>query len=168
MYSMIEVYFIISQILVLCAIFTDYISFQFKNREKILLTLSISSLLVAVHYLLLNQINAFIFEVFILIAFLSSAYTTNKKVLYLFLVVFLLPLVFNYSSSLDILIFIGVYISLIAKFQEDDKIIRILTMIGTIFIISYNIIIFTPFGVILELMYLLSNISGYYKYYIKK
>lgn len=168
MYSMIEIYFIISQILVLCAIVTDYVSFQFKNRKKILLTLSISSFLVAVHYLLLNQINAFIFEVFILIAFLSSAYTTNKKVLYLFLVVFLLPLVFNYSSSLDILIFIGVYISLIAKFQEDDKIIRILTMIGTIFIISYNIIIFTPFGVVLELAYLLSNISGYYKYYIKK
>ena len=165
---MLEIYFILSQLLVLCAIVTDYISFQFKERKKILLILSISSLLVVIHYLLLNQVNAFIFEVLILCAFLVSAYTTSKKVLALFLVVFLLPLIFNYSSYQDILIFIGVYISLIAKFQKNDKLIRILTMLGTLFIIVYNIIIFTPIGVLLELMYLISNISGFYKFYIKK
>ena len=165
---MLEIYFILSQLLVLCAIVTDYISFQYKERKKILLILSISSLLIAIHYLLLNQVNAFIFEILILCAFLVSAYTTSRQVLALFLLVFLFPLIFNYSGYQDILIFIGVYISLIAKFQKNDKLIRILTMLGTLFIVVYNIIIFTPMGVLLELMYLMSNISGYYKFYIKK
>lgn len=164
---MVEIYFLISQILVILAIITDYISFQFKDRKKILLILSISSLLVAIHYLLLDKINAFIFEFLILIAFLVSAFTTSKKIMSFFLVVFLFPLIFNFTHYLDILIFIGVYIAVIAKFQKNDKLIRILTMIGTLFIIIYNAVIFTPFGVLLELMYLISNIAGYYKFYIK-
>ena len=164
---MLELYFIISQILVFCAICIDYISFQFKDRKKILLLLSFSSLLIAIHYLMLQETTAFIFEVFILVAFLVSAHTHNKKVMIFFLIVFILPLIFNYTSYYDIIIFLGVYIALIAKFQKNDKTIRILTMIGTLFVIVYNAIIFTPFGVLFELIYLVSNCIGYCKFYIK-
>ena len=160
--------FLISQILVIFAIITDYVSFQFKDRKKILLILSISSFLIAIHYLLLDKLNAFFFEVLVLSAFLVSAYTSNKKILGIFLVLFLFPLIFNYTGRIDLIIFLGVYISLIAKFQSNDKAIRIQTMIGTLFVILYNAIIFSPVGVLAELLYLASNCVGYYKFYIKK
>ncbi|MFP4402470.1 MAG: YgjV family protein [Candidatus Nanoarchaeia archaeon] len=54
---------------------------------------------------------------------------------------------------------------MIAKFFENDKYIRILIMIGTILVIIYNSLVFSPVGVLLEILFLISNLIGYYKHY---
>ncbi|MBS9784111.1 YgjV family protein [Candidatus Gracilibacteria bacterium] len=166
--SQFSTFFIISQILVFIAIITDFISFQVKDRKKVLLWLTLSCILVTIHYFLLGKINAGFLLVISTLSFLVSLFSYNKKWISVFFVLYLIPILFNYKEISDILLFIAVYIMLIAKFQKDDKKIRIGIMIGCLFTITYNIIIFTPMGVLLECIFLGSNIIGYWKHYIKK
>ena len=163
-----EITFIISQILVILAMILDYLSFQQKKRKKMLLILGFSAMLIAFHYLLLNQINAFILIIISTLSFFVSAYTTNPKILSIFFALYLIPIILNFTQIVDTLLFIALYIILLAKFLSNDKFIRILIMNGTSLVIIYNIMIFSPMGIVLELVFLISNFSGYYKYYIKK
>jgi len=41
-------------------------------------------------------------------------------------------------------------------------------MCGTSCIIVYNFLVFSPVGVLLELVFLASNFVGYYRHYLKK
>ncbi len=166
--SQFSTFFIISQILVFIAIITDFISFQVKDRKKVLLWLTLSCILVTIHYFLLWKINAWFLLVISTLSFLVSLFSYNKKWISVFFVLYLIPILFNYKEISDILLFIAVYIMLIAKFQKDDKKIRIWIMIGCLFTITYNIIIFTPMWVLLECIFLWSNIIWYWKHYIKK
>ena len=76
--------FIISQILVWIAIFTDFLWFQFKERKRVLLVLTISVLLIALHYLFLNELNAFYLMMISMLSFLVSSFTYNKKIMMIF------------------------------------------------------------------------------------
>ena len=160
--------FIISQILVWIAIFTDFLSFQFKERKKVLLILTISAFLITIHYGLLWEINAFYLMLISTISFLVSSFTHNEKIMILFFILYIFPIALNYTSSIDIILFVGLYIMLVAKFMKNDKYLRISVMWATCCLILFNILVFTPGGVILEILFLWSNILGYYKHYIKK
>jgi hypothetical protein len=160
--------FIISQILVWIAIFTDFLWFQFKERKKVLLVLTLSVLLIALHYLFLNELNAFYLMMISMVSFLVSSFTYNKKIMMLFFVLYLFPIILNYTSWLDVILFIARYLMLIAIFLKNDKHLRILFMWATCFTIIFNILVFTPVWVLLEVIFLGSNILGYFKHYIKK
>ncbi len=157
--------FIISQILVGIAILTDFISFQFKDRKYVLLTLTFSSLLITLHYFLLWEVNAEIILSISFLSFLVSSFSHDKRWMYLFLILYLIPIVFNYSESRDLILFFAMYIILIWKFQSNDKIVRLSIMLGTSFVILYNVLIFTPMWVILEVLFFSSNAIGYIKHY---
>ena len=45
---------------------------------------------------------------------------------------------------------------------------RKIMMLGTFIIMSYNVIIFSPLGAVLEGVFLFSNLLGYYRHYLKK
>lgn len=160
--------FIISQILVWIAIFTDFLSFQFKDRKKVLWILTISSLLIAIHYALLWEVNAFYLMVISMLSFLVSSFTHNKMIMVWFLLLYIFPLALNYTSAIDFVLFIALYVMLIAKFMKNDKFVRLYIMLATLFTISFNVLVFTPVWVLLEILFLWSNIIWYYKHYIKK
>ena len=159
--------FIVSQILVWIAIVTDFVSFQFKDRKKVLIWLTISSTLITIHYLLLGQINAFFLLTISTFSFLVSAFTHDKRVMYLFFLFYLLPVVLNYQEASDLFIFVWLYIILFAKFQKNDKYIRLWIMLWITFVIAYNIVIFTPMWVLLEVLFLGSNVIWFYKHYLR-
>lgn len=161
-------WFIISQILVWIAIFTDFLSFQFKERKNVLGILTLSSFLIALHYWLLWEMNAFYLMLISTISFLVSSFTHNKKIMILFFILYLIPIVINYTWLVDIVLFISLYIMLFAKFMKDDKFVRLFIMLATLFTITFNILVFTPVWVLLEVLFLGSNMLGYYKHYIKK
>jgi hypothetical protein len=41
-------------------------------------------------------------------------------------------------------------------------------MMGTSLVIFYNVFIFSPMGIIAESVFLIGNITGYYRHYIRK
>ena len=160
--------FILSQILVAIAMIFDILSFQFKDRKKILLPLIISSCLISAHYFLLSQLTAGILVFFSALR-LSTAYiSTNKKFLYGFIALNTLTLLLTYSAVLDIIFYVGSILIIIGNFQTNTKYLRLIMMAGTILIIIYNGLIFTPVGIILETVFLISNIIGYYRHHLRK
>lgn len=159
--------FILSQILMLFAMGFDFLGMQFNNRKSIYLSFVISASLISAHYFLLGKVAAGIIVFFAVLRFIVCYFSTNKKYLYLFLIINTLVLIFTYVEMYDLIIYAGSCIFMIGNFQANHKLMRRLMMVGTSLIIVYNAIIFSPMGVIVEGNFLLGNIIGYYRHHIR-
>lgn len=159
--------FLISQILVTIAIVFDFLSFQYRAREGTYLCLIVSASLICAHYFLLGNVAAGTLVAFTVLRFVVCYYTTDKRFLLMFMALNVVSIFFIYQSEIDLMIFIGSMIFMIGNFQENNKLMRILMMIGTSLYLCYNIIIASPMAVVLEGLYLVSNFIGYYRHYIR-
>ena len=160
-------YFIISQIFMLLAMLSDFASFQFKKKTYTFICFAISAALISAHYFLLGKTTAGIIVFFSVIRFITCIYTTNKKFLYLFIILNTLALVFTYQDAFDLIVYSGLVIIITANFQKDNALMRRMMMIGTSCVIVYNAIIFSPMGILVEGLFLISNFFGYYRHYIR-
>ncbi len=160
--------FIISQIIMIIAMGFDFLSLQFKKREYTFLCLIVSASLISAHYFLLNKIVAGVIVFFSVLRFITCYFTTNKKYLYIFLILNTLVLIFRYAEIYDLIVYAGLFVFIIGNFQKDNKLMRKLMMVGTFTIMIYNLIIFSPMGVVVEGSFLISNFIGYYRHYIRK
>lgn len=159
--------FIISQVVMFIAMGFDFLSLQYKKREYTFLCLIISASLISTHYFLLNKIAAGVIVFISVLRFITCYFTTNKKYLFIFILLNTISLFFTYKTLSDLIIYVGLIIFIVGNFQEDNKLMRKLMMGGTSIIVLYNIIIVSPMGVIAEGSFLISNFIGYYKHYIK-
>lgn len=162
--------FIISQLLMICAMFTDFFSFQFKDRKKTVIFLAISCILIWLHYFFLWKLSAWIITSISAIRYITTYFTTNKKVLILFIICNTIVLFLTYKESIDLLFYAWTTIWIIWSFQDQkhNKLMRLLMMCWTINIIIYNTLIFSPMAIATEVLFLSSNIIWYYRFYIKK
>lgn len=161
-------YFIASQIAMFIAVFFDFLSLQFKKRQYTFLCLIVSASLISTHYFFLNKIAAGVIVFISVLRFITCYFTTNKNLMFLFIFLNTIALIFTYKEIFDLIIYIGLVIFIIGNFQEDNKLMRKLMMIGTSTILIYNIIIFTPMGIVAEGSFLISNFIGYYRHYIRR
>ena len=159
--------FIISQIAMFIAMGFDFLSLQYKKREYTFLCLIISASLISAHYFLLNKIAAGVIVFISVLRFITCYFTTNKKFLFIFIGLNTISLFFTYTEIYDLIIYLGLIVFIIGNFQKNNKLMRKLMMVGTSIIIIYNLIIFTPMGIIAESSFLISNFIGYYRHYIK-
>lgn len=146
----------------------DFLSLQFKKREYTFLCLIVSASLISAHYFLLNRIAAGVIVFISVLRFITCYFTTNKKYLFIFIGLNTFSLFFTYRALSDLIIYIGLVIFITGNFQENNKLMRKLMMIGTSIIVLYNVVIFSPMGVIGEGVFLLGNFIGYYRHYIRK
>ena len=159
--------FIISQVAMSIAIIFDFLSLQFKKRQYTFLCLIVSASFISAHYFLLNKIAAGVIVFLSVLRFITCYFTTNKKYLFLFIILNTASLFFTYKDLTDLIIYIGIIIFMVGNFQKDNKLMRKLMMVGTTIIGIYNVIIFSPMGIIKEIIFLLSGLIGYYRYYLK-
>lgn len=159
--------FIISQVAMFIAMGFDFLSLQFKKREYTFLCLIVSASFISAHYFLLNRIAAGVIVFFSVLRFITCYFTTNKKYLFIFIALNTISLFFTYKDIYDLIIYFGLVIFIIGNFQADNKLMRKLMMVGTSIITLYNIVIFSPMGVIAEGIFLLSNFIGYYRHYVR-
>jgi hypothetical protein len=95
-------------------------------------------------------------------------FTTDKRWLVPFIILPTISLYFTYSNLYDIIIYAGLIIFIFGNFQKNDKLMRQLMMIGTGIVTIYNIVVFSPMGIVGEGVFFLSGVIAYYRYYIKK
>jgi len=160
--------FIISQVAMFLAMGSDFLSLQFKKREYTFLCLIVSSSLICAHYFLLGRIAAGVILIFSVLRFATCYFTTNKKYLLVFIALNTISLLFTYKSPTDLIIYVSLIIIMIGNFQADNRLMRKMMMVGTSILAIYNLIIFSPMGVIAEGSFLLSNFIGYYRHYGRK
>ena len=160
--------FILSQILVSIAIIFDFLSFQFKKKQHTFICFIISSSLISAHYFLLGRNAAGVLVFISVLRFTTAYFSSRKKYLFIFVALNTLSLFFTFKALTDLIVYIGTVIIAIANFQTSNKAMRKIMMLGTFIIIAYNIIIYSPMGVVLEGLFLMSNFLGYYRHYIRE
>ena len=159
--------FIFSQILIAIAICVDILSFQFKEKNKILVCLVISTVLISCHFMLLGHLTAALLGLISVARYLSGIFTTSKRVMWLFLIIILITTISSFEGLLSILGGIGTCFTTIAAFRNDDKRLRQLMFIETTIWIVHNYLAGSPGAVLMETIFLVSNLVGYFRYYIK-
>jgi len=160
-------HFLLSQILIGIAICFDMMSFQFKDRKKIIICFFCASVLIGLHFALLEQYTAAGLVFISAIRFITSIFTTSKKFMSVFLLACGAVTFFTYSGILSILSYLGASINTVASFCKEDKQLRQIMIVGTFFWLVNNYFANSPAAVFMEILFLCSNFIGYYRHYIK-
>lgn len=160
--------FLLSQILVAIAICFDLLSFQFKERGKIIACLVISCTLISVHFAILGHWTAAGLGLLATVRFVSSLFTTSKNVMAIFMVASVTVTIFTYNGLLSILSGCGSLFGTAGTFCKDDRRLRQLMLIGTSLWLIHNALAGTPMAVLMEVLFITSNLVGYYRFYLKR
>lgn len=160
--------FLVSQLLVGVALIFDILSFQFKERKYILHSISAACLFLAIHFVLLDQLTAALLMGVSMLRYYVSGYTTSRNWMYFFLILAVVATIWTFSGLLSCLSFAATTVLTIAAFCKTDKRLREITFVGASLWITHNILAGTPFATVLESVFLMSNIVGYYRFYIRK
>lgn len=159
--------FLLSQILIGVAICTDTISFQFKERKKIVACLLISCILISTHFMLLGHWTAAFLALIAALRFATNIFTTSKKLMVLFLVANIIISIITYEGLLSILSCAGSLFGTVASFCKEDKLLRQLMLVGTMLWIVHNFLAGSPGAVLMEVIFISSNLVGYFRFYIR-
>lgn len=159
--------FVVSQILVGIAICTDLLSFQFKQRVHIVSCLLVSCTLISIHFMCLGYWTAACLGLLAAARFITCVFTTDRLYRTLFVLATLIVSFVTYEGLLSVLCTAGALFGIYASFCEDDKPLRQLMAIGTAIWLLHNILAGSPGAVVMEILFLGSNIVGYFRYYIR-
>lgn len=157
--------FIMSQILVGIAIVFDLLSFQFKQRKKIVFCLFCAGTLISSHFVLLEQWTAAGLMAIATIRYLSSIFSTSGRLMWFFSLSSITVTAVTYSGLVSILSCLGSVFQTLAAFNKEDKRLRELMIIGTSFWLLHNYLVGSPTAVVMEVLFIGSNLVGYYRYY---
>ena len=159
--------FEISQILVGIAICFDLLSFQLKKRTHIVLCLSVAGIFIATHFLLLEKWTAAILMAIAVARYVSSYFSTSKNLMAFFVAGSIIGTFFTFQGLLSILACLGSTFQTLGAFSNSDKRLRQLMMVGTFFWLCHNHFAASPVAVLMEVLFLISNFIGYYRFYLK-
>lgn len=160
-------HFLLSQILIAFAICCDLLSFQFKDRQKILSILLISVILIGIHFALLEQWTAAGLAVVSSLRFIISIKTTSQKTMWFFVSLAVMIAIVTFSGPLSILTCLGSIFGTVGSFCKEDKRLRQFMLLGTALWLINNVLIGSPMAVVMEILFIGSNLIGYYRFYIK-
>lgn len=160
--------FLFSQILASVTLICDLVSWQFKERNKILSCFIIGSAFYGAHFLILGAWTGAALAALAVARFVVAIKKPgNKRFLYFFLTLTILITAATYQSWVSLLAGLGTFLGTIGSFQEKDRGLRLFLMVATASWIAHNIIVWTPVGILLESGFLVSNLIGYWRYYRK-
>ena len=160
--------FALSQILAFIAIGFDLLSFQFKERRQIIACLIVSCLLIAVHFALLGHWTAMGLGGLAAIRFIVSYHTTSKKMMAVFIAASLLIAITTFHGLLSVLSCLGSVFGTVGSFCKEDKQLRQALLVGTSLWLVHNWLAGTPTAVLMEALFIGSNLLGYYRYYYRR
>ena len=161
-------YYTISQVLVAVAIVFDLLSFQFKDRKHVVTCLSVAGCLISTHFYLLDAITAACIMGIATFRYMTSYFTTHSYVRNLFLCLNVVSLIATYQSFTSIISFIGSSLQTIGAFSRNDREMRLIMMVGTLVWLVHNVVVNSPMAIVMEIVFLVSNLAAYYRFYLKR
>jgi len=160
--------FFASQVFASIAIVADVCSFQFKERKKIILFFMVAATCIAIHYFLLERYVATVVIWIGVVRFFVAYHSTWEYWKYIFITLFTITTLVLYKDSYDFLILWAMCMSTIGSFRKDDHSLRLFMMWWTSLTIIYNCFVFTPVWILLESIFLWSNLVWYYRHFLRK
>jgi hypothetical protein len=101
------------------------------------------------------------------VRFTTSLFSTSKVVMALFICITVGLSALTYEGILSVLGCSGAIFGTIASFSKEDKLLRQLLFVGTSLWLIHNILAGSPGAVVMEIIFLGSNLVGYFRYYIR-
>lgn len=160
--------FLLSQLLVTVTLIIECCAMQLKNKNYILAALSVSCFFNGFHYLLLEQPTAGYIFLFSSMRFLISIKWKFQWLSIAALSVSLLITISTYSGLLSIIGFVATVFITVGSFSHNDKFLRAMMITGGSLWLLHNVILWTPVGILVEVVFVGSSCVGYYRYYIAK
>ncbi|CAM4155322.1 YgjV family protein [Pseudoalteromonas ostreae] len=157
--------FLVSQCLVVIATFLDLASFQFKSRKLILLCLFSSVLLTAAHFFLLDKISAGLLMLIAAVRYFYCIFNRSQWAMLGFMLLSTVAVILSWQDWLSGLALLATLIQTFASFQSRDVLLRLFMVFGTALWISHNILVGSPMAVLMECLFLLSNLVGLWRFY---
>lgn len=164
--------FIFAQIVGAIALIILMISFQKNKKETLLKYQTVSSLLYALQYLLLNAYTGCFMNLICMIRnFIFNKYKNKKVPIYWLLIVVTTMVILSlisYIGLISLLPMIAVVIYSIAIWIGKLKVVRIVNVISCILFIIYNIKVVAISGLIATIIEMLAALVAIIRYDIKR
>jgi hypothetical protein len=159
--------FFLSQILVAVTLIIECGAMQLKHKHHVLIFLAISCLFNSAHFFLLDQPTAGYIFLVSSVRFLICIRWRAPQLFVIFLSMSFILTVVTYTSYLSALGFLATVLMTTGSFSNSDKRMRLLMAGGGSVWIIHNILLWTPVGILLELVFVTSGLIGYYRHYIR-
>lgn len=157
--------FLLSQALAAVAFTCGVVSFQCKERRSVLLWLCGSALMNAFHFFVLGRNGAGTLYVVMGVRVFTAAFTTDRRLMYVFMALIVAGFYVSYERPLDILALFGSLLPTYGNFQKSVRKIRLIYMVCAVTWMIHNYIAGSPVAVLMETTFLISNLVGYYRIY---
>ncbi len=159
--------FVLSQILIGIAICFDILSFQFKERKKIVACLIVSATFISGHFMLLGHWTAAFLGLLAAARFTTCLFTSSKRMMGGFILITFVISTLSFEGLLSVLGCTATVFTTVASFSKEDKLLRQLMLVGTMIWITHNYLAGSPAAVLMEALFISSNLVGYFRYYIR-
>ncbi|MDP6113361.1 MAG: YgjV family protein [Planctomycetota bacterium] len=159
--------FLLSQAIAAVAFGCGVVSFQLRDRRTILLWLSASSFTNACHFFVLGKATPGILFLIIGSRSFTAAFSVSRKVMCLFFAIILGGFYFSYSNPIGFLGLFATLTSTYASFQKTDRRVRLFMMLANISWTIHNLVVWTPVAAAMEATFLVSNLLGYWRFYVR-
>ena len=160
--------FLASQFFAWLALIFWLISFQCKERKYIITFFILTAFCILLQFLLLERyVGATIVWVG-MIRYFTAYYYPKTYLIPFFICIFAFLTIFFWKDSYDLLAFLAASLNTLGSFQKNEKYLRYFFMTSWPCLIAYNFFIGSPMWILLESMFLWSNIIWFYRYYIRK
>ncbi len=152
--------FILSQILAGATLITGMAAFQFSERKTMLRAWAIAATFAAIHFSLLGSTEASILIGLTAIRFVASSFTTDSRLMYLFMALSVGGFALTYESPVSFLALAATLTGTAGSFHGSGKAVRYSLMGAEILWGTHNVIIWSPVAVVMEALFFLSNLIG--------
>lgn len=160
--------FLWSQLVVSLALLLDLLSFQLRARRTILACLALSCALNGAHFALLGQWSAALLLWLASLRFVVSMLATHRFLMWLFMGLSCLAVLATYQGPLALLGLLASLLQTRAAFCPDDRLLRRWMLLGTLCWLVNNLLVGSPVAALMEGLFLVSNLVGYYRHYGRK
>ncbi|WP_158220711.1 YgjV family protein [Paraferrimonas haliotis] len=159
--------FLLSQLLVLVTIVLECVAMQLKRPNRLLLLLSISCLFNGFHFYLLEQPTAAYIFWFSSLRFLICARWKYSWLAYVSIAISSAICMATFIGVLSLIGLLGTVLMTLGSFHKDDQTMRLLMTSGSFIWLVHNVMLGTPLGMVLELIFVVSGVIGWYRLHCK-
>lgn len=157
--------FLWSQLVVSLALLLDLLSFQLRDRRRILACLALSCALNAGHFALLGQWSAACLLLLASVRFLVSIWLVRRILMWFFMGLACAAALATYQGVLSLIGLLASLLQTRAAFFPDDRQLRSWMLLGILCWLVNNLLVGSPVAALMEGLFLVSNLVGYYRHY---
>ena len=152
--------FLWSQVLAGMTLITGMTAFQFRERVTMLRTWALGASFAAVHFFLLGSFEAGILVAVTALRFVVSSFTTDWRMMWLFLTLSVAGFAFTYAGPASLLPLFATLVGTVGSFHGTGNAVRYSAMVAEGTWIIFDIIIWSPVAIVMEVLFFTSNLIG--------